>query len=185
MRTRGCSAWGEGQSQQLSVNLTRKGRPFLLWYTVDLEQHRLEPCRSSYVRGFFNSKYSIIPSCCSVANSCLTLCDPMDCNTPGFPVLHCLPELAQIHVHWAHCAAIKPSHPLLPSSPLAFHLSQIRVFFKEFTVYSGGQIIGTLASALVLPVNIQGWFPSGLTGLISLLSKEISRVFSSITVWKH
>ena len=50
---------------------------------------------------------------------------------------------------------------------------------------SGGQTIGASASASVLPVNIQGWFPLGLTGLISLLSMGLSRVFSSTTVWKH
>ena len=50
---------------------------------------------------------------------------------------------------------------------------------------SGGQSIGASASASVLPMNIQGWFPSGLTGLISLQSKELSRVFSGTTVGKH
>ena len=58
---------------------------------------------------------------CSVTQSCLTLCDPMDCSTPGFPVLHHLLELAQIHVHWVGDAT-QPSHPLLPPSPLAFGL---------------------------------------------------------------
>ena len=53
--------------------------------------------------------------CCSVAQSCLTLCDPMGCIMPGFPVLHHLPELAQTHVHWV-CNAIQPSHPLVPFS---------------------------------------------------------------------
>ena len=48
---------------------------------------------------------------------------------------------------------------------------------------SGGQSIGTLAS--VIPVNIQDWFPFGLTGLISLLSKGLSRVFSTTTIWMH
>ena len=47
---------------------------------------------------------------------CLTLCDPMDCSTPGFPVLHCLPEFAQVHIHWIG-DAIQPSHPLSPPSP--------------------------------------------------------------------
>ena len=50
---------------------------------------------------------------------------------------------------------------------------------------SGGQIIGASASAWVLPMNIQGWFSLGLTGLISLLSKGLSRVFFSTTIWKH
>ena len=50
---------------------------------------------------------------------------------------------------------------------------------------SGGQSTGASASASVLPVNIQGWYPLGLTGLISLLSKKLSRVFSNTTVRKH
>ena len=50
---------------------------------------------------------------------------------------------------------------------------------------SGGQIIGMSASASVLPVNVQDWFPLGLTGLISLLSKGLSKVFSSTTVQRH
>ena len=49
--------------------------------------------------------------CCSVTQSCLTLCNPMDWSTPGFSVLHCLPELAQTHVHWVG-DAIQPSQPL-------------------------------------------------------------------------
>ena len=52
-----------------------------------------------------------IPCCCLVAQSCLTLCDPMDCSTPGFPLYHHLLELEQIHVHWV-TDAFQPSHPL-------------------------------------------------------------------------
>ena len=64
----------------------------------------------------------------SVAQLCLTVCDPMDCTTPGFPVHHQLPELAQIHVHWVR-DAIQPSHLLLsPSSP-TFNLSQHQGLF--------------------------------------------------------
>ena len=61
--------------------------------------------------------------CCSVTTSCPALCEPVDRSTPGFPVLHHLPEFAQTHVHWVS-DAISPSHPLLPSSPFAFNLSQ-------------------------------------------------------------
>ncbi|MEA1078638.1 hypothetical protein U8M15_27455, partial [Klebsiella pneumoniae] len=57
-----------------------------------------------------------------VAQSCPTLCDPMDCSTPGFPVLHCLSEFAQTHVHCVS-DAIQPFHPLLPPSPSALNLS--------------------------------------------------------------
>ena len=61
--------------------------------------------------------------CCSVAKLCPTLCDPMICSTPGFSVLHYLPEFAQTHVHWVS-DAIQPFHPLSPPSPLAYNLSQ-------------------------------------------------------------
>ena len=61
----------------------------------------------------------------------------------------------------------------------------IRVFPNESIITSGGQNIGASASASVLPMNIQGWFPLGLTGLISLLSKGFSRAFSSTTAQKH
>ena len=65
----------------------------------------------------------------SVAQSCLTLCNPMDCSTPGFPVHHQLPELAQTHIHWVS-DAIQPSHPLLSLSPPAFNLCQHQVLFQ-------------------------------------------------------
>ena len=58
---------------------------------------------------------------CSVVQSCLTLCDPMDCSMPGFPVLHCLPKFAQTHVHQVS-DAIQPFCPLSSTSPLAFNL---------------------------------------------------------------
>ena len=123
--------------------------------------------------------------CCSVAQSCATLCDPMDCSTPGFSVLHYLLELAQIHVCWVGDAS-QSFHPLSSPSPLVFNLSQHQSFFPMSRLFtSGGQIIGASASASVLPMNIQGWFPLGLTGLISLLSKGFSRLFSSTTVQKH
>ena len=67
--------------------------------------------------------------CCSVAKSCLTPCDPMDCNPPGFPVLHDFPELVQIHVHQVG-DAIQPSHPLLSPSPPALNLSQHQGLFQ-------------------------------------------------------
>ena len=65
----------------------------------------------------------------SVAQSCLTLCDPMDRSTPGFPVHHKLPELAQTHVHRVG-DAIQPSHPLSPPSPPAFNISQHQGLFQ-------------------------------------------------------
>ena len=104
----------------------------------------------------------------------------MDYNTPGFPVLHYLPEFAQTHVHWVS-DAIQPSHPLSPSSPPTLSLFQL----QGHLFASGGQSIGTSVSASVLPMNIQGWFPLGLTGLIFLLTKGLPRVFSITAIWKH
>ena len=119
-------------------------------------------------------------SCCLVAKLCPALCDPMDCSMPGLPVLHYLLGFAQTHVHWVG-DAIQSSHPQSPSSPFALNLSHIRVFPISQLFKSS---IGASASASVLPVSIQGWFPLGLIGLISLQSKGLSRVFS-ITVRKH
>ena len=65
----------------------------------------------------------------SVAQSCPTLCDSMDCSTPGLPVHHQLPESTQTHVHWVR-DAIQPSHPLSSPSPPAFNLSQHQGLFK-------------------------------------------------------
>ena len=115
--------------------------------------------------------------CFSVTKLCPTLCNPRNCSMPGFPVLHFLPAFAQTHVHWVS-DAIHPSYPLSPPSPLALNLSQHQVFFKESA--SSGQSIGASASASVLPMNIQGWFPLGLNGLISMLSKGLSRIFSKL-----
>ena len=67
--------------------------------------------------------YLLYCCCCSVSQSCLTICDPMDCSMPGCPVLHYHPELAQTHVHWVS-DAIQTSHPSLSSTSLAFNLSQ-------------------------------------------------------------
>ena len=119
--------------------------------------------------------------CCSVAKSCLTLCDPMNCRTPDSSVL---PEFAQIHVHWVG-DAIQLTHHLPPSSPFAFHLPQHQGFFPVSWLFtSTGQSIGASASASVLPMHIQCWFLLGLTDLI-LLFKGLSIVFSSTTVQKH
>jgi len=124
-----------------------------------------------------------VPCWCSVTQSCQTLCDPVDCNIPSFPVLHCLLEFVQTHVHWVS-VAIQPSHLLLPLSP-ALSLSQHQNLLRWVGSFaSGGQSFGASASASVLPMNIQCWFPLGLTGLI-LLPRELSSIFSSTTIQKH
>ena len=76
----------------------------------------------------------------SVPQSCLTLCDPMECSTPGFPVHHQLLELAQTHVHWVG-DAIQPSHPLSSPSPHTFSLSQHQGLFKwDNSLHSVAQV---------------------------------------------
>ena len=80
----------------------------------------------------------------SVAQSSLTLCDPMDCSMPGFPVHHQLLKLAQIHVHQVG-DAIQPSHPLSPPSPPTFNLPGIRVFSNESVLHIRWPSIRVLA----------------------------------------
>ena len=133
---------------------------------------------------FNNEHISTSVQFSSVTQSCPTLCNPMDCSIPGLPVYHQLPEFTQIHGHWVG-DAIQPSNPLLVPSPPSLNLSQHQGFFffqmsQFFT--SAGQRIGVSASASVLPMNIQDWFPLGWTGWISLQSKRLSRVFSNTTV---
>ena len=111
----------------------------------------------------------------SVTHLCLTLCDPPDCSMPGFPVHHQFLELAQTHVHWVG-DAIQPSHPLSAPSPV-FNLARHQGLFQW--VYSSQQVS---ASTSILPMNIQDKFPLELTGLISLQSKGLSRVFSNTTI---
>ena len=103
----------------------------------------------------------------------------MNRSTPGLPVHHQLPELAQTHRIAQVSDAIQSSHPLRSPFPPAFNISEHQFFT------SGGQSIGVSASASVLPMNIQDWYPLGLTGLISLQSEGLSRVFSNTTVQKH
>ena len=126
--------------------------------SLSITFHRTQALFSgSGVESFPFSCYSVQFS--SVTQSCLILCNPMDCSRPGFPVHHQLPELAQTYVHWVG-DAIQPSHPLSSLSPPAFNLSQHQMS-QFFT--SGSQSIGSSASASVLPMNIQDWFPLRLT----------------------
>ena len=112
------------------------------------------------------------------------LCDPMDFSTPGLPVHHQLLELAQIHVNWVG-DAIQLSHPLLSPSPPALSLSQYQGLFQESVLCTGWPKYWSSSFSISVPMNIQGWFPLGLTGWIALQSKELSRVFSNTTVQKH
>ena len=119
----------------------------------------------------------------SVAQSCLTLCNQMDGSTPGFPFHHQFLELTQTHVHRVS-DAIQPSSFVIPFSSCLKCFSASGYFPLSQFFVSGGQSIVASASASVLPMNIQGEFPLGLTGWLSLQSKRLSRVFNT-TVQKH
>ena len=126
----------------------------------------------------------VIVHCCSVAMLCPVLCDPMDCSMPGFGSLSLSPGTcsnSRLLSRWC-CPTISSSFAPF-SCPQSFPASWSFPMSRLFT--SGGQSIGASASILVLPINIQDWFPLALTGLISFLFKGLSRVFSSSTVWKH
>ena len=108
----------------------------------------------------------------------------MNCSTPGFLVLHYLWKFAQTHVHWVN-DAIQPCQALSPPSHI-FNLSLHQGVFKwASSLNQVAKSTGASASASVFPMNTQGWFSLGLTGLISFLSKELSWVFSGTTAWKH
>ena len=122
------------------------------------------------------------------SKSCLTLSNPMGCSMPGFLVLHYLLEFVQTRVH---CVgdAIQASHRLFPPFSCPQSLPTSGSFPVSQLFPSGGQSTGTSASASVLPVNIQAWFPLGLTGLISLQSKDHSSLLqhhnSKVPILQH
>ena len=120
----------------------------------------------------------------SVAQSCPTLYDPMNCSRPGLPVHHQLLEFTKTHVHRVSDAT-QPSHPVVPFSSCPQSLPASESFPMSQLFTSGGQSIGVSALASFLPMNTQDWSPSGWTGCISLQSKGLSRVFSNTTVQKH
>ena len=113
----------------------------------------------------------------SFAQSCPTLCNPMDCSTPGFPVRHQLWSLLKL----MSIESVMPSNYLILCRPLLLLPSvfpNTRVFSNEFFA-SVGQSNEASASPSVLPVNIQDWFPLRWNGWISLQSKGLSRAVGS------
>ena len=119
--------------------------------------------------------------CYSVAKLCPPRCDPHGLQYARLPCPSPSPRACS-NVQWVK-DAIQPSHPLSSPSPPAFSLFQHQGLFPMSHLFiSGGQIIGALVSASVFSMNTQGWFPLGLTGLISLQSKGLSRVSSSTTI---
>ena len=106
----------------------------------------------------FSARLLCCHCCCSVAKSCPTLCKPMDCSVPGFPVLQYLLQFAKTHIHWVG-DAIQPSHPVTHFSSCPQSSPASWFFPMSWLFTAGGQSTGKSASASVLPKNIQGWFP--------------------------
>ena len=132
-----------------------------------------------------NASLTLTSSFAVQSLSCFWLCDSMNCSTPGFPVLCNLLEFVKLISIESVKSVILSNHLILchPSLLLTSILPSIRVFSNELALHIRRLKIG--ASSSVLPVNIQGLFPLELTGLISLLSQGLSRVFSSTTIQKH
>ena len=117
--------------RRILYQLSHRGSPRILgWVTYPFSSGTSWPSnrtRMACIAGRLFTSWAIrdwsISHCCSVAQSCPTLCNCMDCSTPGFPVLHYILEFAQIHVHWGN-DSILPSHPLSPPSLLSLNFSQ-------------------------------------------------------------
>ena len=108
--------------------------------------------------------YRLSQSVSSRAQSCPTLCNPMDYSTPGLPVHHQLLEFIHTNVYWVG-DAIQPSHPLvIPLSSCLQSFPGWGSFQMSYFFTSGGQSVGASASASVISINIQDWFPLGWTG---------------------
>ena len=120
----------------------------------------------------------------SVGQSCPTLCNAMDCSTPGFPVCHQLSELAQTYVHWVG-DAIQPFHPLLSLSLPALNLSQHQGLFKESILPIRWPKYCNFSFSISLSNEYSGLISFRIDWFISLRSNEPSRVFSNTTVQKH
>ena len=123
--------------------------------------------------------------CYSIAKLCPTLGDPMNCSTPGFSVLHQLPELAQTHVHQVSDAT-QPADPLSSPSPPAFSLSQHQVFSMESVLHIRWPKYWSFSFSISPSNDCSGLISFRIYyRLISLQSKGLSRVFSNTTVQKH
>ena len=158
-QTRGCRRVGDGEVKRSrwgglkgsSFQLQNKG-------TAGYEMYGVGNIHINNITCLYGSvQFS------SVAQSCPTLCDPMNCSTPGLPVHHQLSEFTQTHVHWVG-DAIQPSHPVVPFFSCPQSLPASGSFPMSQLFAWGGQSIGVSASASVLPVNTQDWSPLGWTG---------------------
>ena len=125
----------------------------------------------SDILNIYQSLLFLLACCCSVTKSCPAPWDPMDCSMPSFPVLHHLPEFAQVHIHWIGDAI---NHFIL-CCPLLFLYSvfcSIRVFSDESALCIRWPKYWSFSFTSILLMHVQGWFPLSLTGLISCYSRD-------------
>ena len=169
------SCIGEGNGNPLQCSCLESPRDGGAWwaaiYGVAQSRTWLKRFSSSSSSRYRYKIPSVVDQIRSVAQSCPTLCDPMNHSTPGLPVHHQLPEFTQTHVHWVS-DAIQPSHPLSSPSPLALNPYQHQSFPMSQLFTWGGQSTGVSALASFLPKKSQGWSPSEWTGWISLLCRH-------------
>ena len=121
---------------KLKINKTQERKKIKWGITLPFSSVQLLSCVQLFAtlwiaRGLSNVRVILYTNCCcySITKLWSTFCDPMDCSRPGFPVLHCLLEFAQTHVHWID-DAIQPSHPLSPTSLPALNLSKHQGLFQ-------------------------------------------------------
>ena len=183
-----------GDSNVACINIWILFAPVYIWmgalggWTVDTDETRPRTkhirfkdlakertaARVMKVRGICYENQEV---CCSVAQLCLTLCDPMDCSMPGFLILHHLPELAQTHVHWVG-DAIQTSHPLSSPSPPAFNLSQHQVFSNESALHIRWLKFWNFSFSISPSNEYSGLISFRMDWFDPLAAKGLSRVFS-------
>ena len=145
------------------------------------ENHQGLSRQSKSCPSFIRALITLTSSCCSVTKSYLTLCHPMACSMPGFPVLHCLSEFAETHVCWVY-DAIQPSHLLSPLFLLPLVFPTNKVFSSESALYIWWPKHWSFSSS-ISPSNEYLGFISFRIGWFDFLAVQgLSRVFSSTTI---
>ena len=145
------------------------------WYLAVEEYWETASCLEMILKMLLFSNLSCVQF---FANPCYSH------STPGSSVLHSLLEFAQVHVHWV-CDSIQPFHPLSGPFFLPSIFPRIRVFSNESALHIRWPKYWNFTVSNSPSNGHSGWFPLGLTGLISLLSKRLLRVFSNITIWNN
>ena len=121
---------------------------------------------------------------CSVAELCLTLCNPMNCSTPIFPVLHYLPEFAQTHIHWIS-DTIQPSHPVSPLLLLPSIFPSIRVFSNESVLCIRWPKYWSFSFSISSYNEYSGLISFRTDSFDLLAVQGLSTVFFNTTIRKH